>query len=144
VAKMSKAKKELSASNENTGFPRNILSASLSLKSNVLVPSKNTSFPGSDQPMASVAALSAPCSQESVLPSPSSILHALRGIDVSSSGSVSGSVSMDESMSTCDSLKSPQFEYIDNEDASAVTLIERKTSNSFYISDDAEKAGFFF
>jgi cyclin A len=144
VAKIAKAKKELSACNENIGFPGKTLPSSLSLKSNVLVPSKDTSFPGSDQPMASAAVLSAPCSKEPVLPAPSSILHGLRGVDVSPSGSVSGSISMDESMSTCDSLKSPQFEYIDNEDASAVTLIERKTSNSLYISDNAEKTGFFF
>lgn len=144
MAKVAKAKKELSACNENTGFPGNTLPASLSLKSSVLVPSKDTSFPGSDRPTASVAALSAPCSKEPVLPAPSGTFHALRGIDVSPSGSVSGSISMDESMSTCDSLTSPQFEYIDNEDASAVTLIERKTSNSLYISDNAEKAGFFF
>ena len=51
---------------------------------------------------------------------------------------------MDESMSTSDSLKSPVFEYIDNEDTYAVTSIERKTSNSLYISDNAEKEGFFF
>lgn len=144
VAKIAKAKKELSVCNENTGFPGNTLPASLSLKSSVLVPSKDTSFPGSDRPTASVAALSAPCSKEPVLPAPSGTFHALRGIDVSPSGSVSGSISMDESMSTCDSLTSPQFEYIDNEDASAVTLIERKTSNSLYISDNAEKAGNFY
>ena len=68
----------------------------------------------------------------------------LFGMDVSPSRSVSGSISLDESMSTCDSLRSPVIEYIDKEDTYAVTSIERKTSNSFYISDNAEKAGFFF
>ena len=68
----------------------------------------------------------------------------LFGMDVSPSRAVSGSISLDESMSTCDSLRSPVIEYIDKEDTYAVTSIERKTSNSFYISDNAEKAGFFF
>uniref|UniRef100_A0A2N9FDV3 B-like cyclin n=1 Tax=Fagus sylvatica TaxID=28930 RepID=A0A2N9FDV3_FAGSY len=83
----------------------------------------------------------APCSMGAVLTAPNSIIHAPRGMDVSPSRSVSGSISLDESMSTCDSLKSPEFEYIDNDDTSAVTSIERKTSNTLYIPDDAEKPG---
>ncbi|KAG6624403.1 hypothetical protein CIPAW_16G024700 [Carya illinoinensis] len=62
-------------------------------------------------------------------------------MDISPSTSASGCISLDESMSTCESLRSPEFECIDNEDASAVRLIERKTSNSLFISDNEEKAG---
>ncbi|XP_075648168.1 cyclin-A1-4-like [Castanea sativa] len=141
VAKIAKTKKEFSASTENTGFPGKIKPESLSVKSSVLVPTKDRSFTRSDQPMATVAALPAPCCMDAVLTASNSIIHAPRGMDVSPSRSVSGSISLDESMSTCDSLKSPVFEYIDNEDTYAVTSIERKTSNSLYISDNAEKAG---
>ncbi|KAF3974247.1 hypothetical protein ACB098_12G118300 [Castanea mollissima] len=141
VAKIAKTKKEFSASTENTGFPGKIKPESLSVKSSVLVPTKDRSFPRSDQPMATVAALPAPCCMDAVLTASNSIIHAPRGMDVSPSRSVSGSISLDESMSTCDSLKSPVFEYLDNEDTYAVTSIERKTSNSLYISDNAEKAG---
>ena len=144
MAKIAKTKKEFSASTENTGFPGKIKPESLSVKSSVLVPTRDISFPRSDQPMATVAALPAPCSMDAALTAPNSIIHAPRGMDVSPSRSVSGSISLDESMSTSDSLKSPVFEYIDNEDTYAVTSIERKTSNSLYISDNAEKAGFFF
>lgn len=48
-----------------------------------------------------------------------------------------GSVSLDETMSTCDSLKSPDIEYIDNNDASAVASLERRTCQNLYISEDA-------
>ncbi|XP_039041646.1 cyclin-A1-1-like [Hibiscus syriacus] len=54
------------------------------------------------------------------------------------------SVSMDETMSTCDSFKSPEVEYMDNQDASAVGSIERKTFSNLCISDhEVEAAGKF-
>ncbi|XP_039003176.1 cyclin-A1-1-like [Hibiscus syriacus] len=56
----------------------------------------------------------------------------------------SSSVSMDETMSTCDSFKSPEVEYMDNRDVSAIGSIERKTFSNLYISDhDVEAAGNF-
>ncbi|MBA0595799.1 hypothetical protein Gorai_012654, partial [Gossypium raimondii] len=45
------------------------------------------------------------------------------------------SVSLDETMSTCDSFKSPEVEYIDNHDVSAIGSIERKTFSNLCISD---------
>ncbi|KAK3029175.1 hypothetical protein RJ639_038727 [Escallonia herrerae] len=51
------------------------------------------------------------------------------------------SVSFDESMTTCDSLKSPEFEYIENDNASAVNFIQRKTCDSLNISDHAGETG---
>ncbi|GMI90850.1 Cyclin A1;1 [Hibiscus trionum] len=56
----------------------------------------------------------------------------------------SSSVSMDKTMSTCDSFKSPEVEYMDNRDVSAVGSIERKTFGNLCISDhDVEPAGKF-
>ena len=51
---------------------------------------------------------------------------------------------MDETMSICDSYKSPEVEYIDNNDLPAVDSINRKTFSSLYISDHEEKAGILF
>ena len=60
-----------------------------------------------------------------------------------SKSSDDGSVSLDETMSTCDSLKSPDIEYVDNE-ASAVASLERRTCQNLYISEDANsKEGIF-
>ncbi|KAG8389767.1 hypothetical protein BUALT_Bualt01G0012800 [Buddleja alternifolia] len=50
------------------------------------------------------------------------------------------SVSMDESMSICDTLNSPEVEYMDNSEA-AVGCIERKASNMLCISENVEIAG---
>ncbi|KAG6626221.1 hypothetical protein CIPAW_15G033600 [Carya illinoinensis] len=62
-------------------------------------------------------------------------------MDVSPSKSDGLSVSLDESMSTCDSFKSPEVEYVDNNDVPAVDSIERKTFGNLYISDLEEKIG---
>lgn len=62
-------------------------------------------------------------------------------MDVSPVKSDAYSVSMDESMSTCDSLKSPDVEYVDNLDNSAVDSIERKASNMLCITEDLGIAG---
>ncbi|KAF8094910.1 hypothetical protein N665_0349s0013 [Sinapis alba] len=49
------------------------------------------------------------------------------------------SVSMDETMSSCDSYKSPQVEYIDNDQvSSAVVSIERKALSNLYITPSSE------
>lgn len=63
-------------------------------------------------------------------------------VDVSPSKSDTMSVSTDESMSSCDSFKSPDIEYVDNSDVAAVDSIERKTFSNLNISDSTE--GFFF
>ncbi|XP_057446774.1 cyclin-A1-4-like [Lotus japonicus] len=63
-------------------------------------------------------------------------------MDVSPCKSDGCSVSMDESMSSCDSFKSPaEIEYVDNSDVSAVDSIERKTFSILNISDAKEQAG---
>ncbi|CAL5386900.1 unnamed protein product [Camellia sinensis] len=66
---------------------------------------------------------------------PAVSVTASSGMDVSPSKSDGGSVSLDETMSTCDFLRSPEFEYIDNDDALAVNSIERKACSSLDISD---------
>ncbi|KAG6388647.1 hypothetical protein SASPL_150079 [Salvia splendens] len=50
------------------------------------------------------------------------------------------SISMDESMSTCDSLRSPDVEYVDNNDLAAMDSIERKASNMLCISEPMDIA----
>lgn len=59
-------------------------------------------------------------------------------LDVSPTTSDAMSVSMDESMSSCDSFKSPDVEYVDNSDVAAVDSIERKTFSNLNISDSTE------
>ncbi|XP_022141694.1 cyclin-A1-1 [Momordica charantia] len=58
-------------------------------------------------------------------------------MDVSPTKSDGVSVSLDETMSTCDSFKSPEVEYMDNNDVPAVDSVERKTKISLCISDHA-------
>ncbi|GMP46841.1 hypothetical protein CsSME_00014845 [Camellia sinensis var. sinensis] len=72
---------------------------------------------------------------------PAVSITASSGMDVSPSKSDGGSVSLDETMSTCDFLRSPEFEYIDNDDALAVNSIERKACSSLDISDPEGIAG---
>ncbi|KAL5222759.1 hypothetical protein ABZP36_027472 [Zizania latifolia] len=49
------------------------------------------------------------------------------------------SVSVDETMSTCDSMKSPDFEYIDNGDSSSVLAsLQRRANENLRISDDRD------
>ena len=62
-------------------------------------------------------------------------------MDVSPSKSDGLSVSMDETMSTCDSLNSPDVEYIDNNDIAAIDSIERRTCSKLNISDHVETTG---
>ncbi|KAG6578948.1 Cyclin-A1-1, partial [Cucurbita argyrosperma subsp. sororia] len=55
-------------------------------------------------------------------------------MDVSPTKSDGVSLSLDETMSTCDSFKSPDVEYMDNTDVPAVDSVERKTKTSLCIS----------
>ncbi|XP_028757569.1 cyclin-A1-1-like isoform X2 [Neltuma alba] len=59
-------------------------------------------------------------------------------MDVSPSKSDGMSVSMDETMSTCDSFNSPEVEYMDSNDVSAVDSIGRKTLSILNISDNTD------
>ncbi|PRQ26608.1 putative cyclin [Rosa chinensis] len=135
TTKVVKTKKETSTFISNHGLSGNVFLASLSSKSSILVPFSDTSISGTVESIETIATNHSPNSRGTVFPAPSSIIHALRSKDVSPSRSVSGSVSLDESMSTSNSLKSPEFEYIDNEDISEVKSIEKKTINSLHITD---------
>ncbi|PAN33077.1 hypothetical protein PAHAL_5G535100 [Panicum hallii] len=55
-----------------------------------------------------------------------------------SPGRSGDSVSVDETMSTCDSMKSPDFEYIDNEDSSMLASLQRRANEHLRISDDRD------
>ncbi|KAM1224984.1 hypothetical protein ACFX2G_044758 [Malus domestica] len=114
---------------------------SLSSKPSILVPFSGTSVSGTEPTIKVIGTDPSPSSSGTFLPAPSCINHAFRSRDVSPSRSVSASVSLNESMSTCDSLKSPEFEYIDNEDVSEVKSIEKKTAKSLFISDYPGKEG---
>ncbi|KAK3230588.1 hypothetical protein Dsin_002469 [Dipteronia sinensis] len=125
-SKIAKPKKAPPASSGSTGFSGNVLLASLNAKSTAAaaVPSKVTSLPRSDDIAPSITALSVPCN-----------------MDVSPSKSDGNSVSMDESMSASDSFKSPDVEYLDDNDNPAIDSINRSTFRNLHISDDAETTG---
>ncbi|PWZ30164.1 Cyclin-A1-1 [Zea mays] len=55
-----------------------------------------------------------------------------------SPGRSGDSVSSDETMSTCDSMKSPDFEYVDNQDTSMLASLQRRTSEHLRISEDRD------
>ncbi|KAJ0025262.1 hypothetical protein Pint_08125 [Pistacia integerrima] len=131
-AKIAK-KKESSAHAYDKGLSGNTLPATSSVSCNDIF------SPRSDQP--TFRAFSSPNSSFIILPAPDSAVLVPRSTDVSPSKSVVGSVSLDETMSTCDSLRSPEFEYIDNEGDSTIKSIEMRTYSSLNISDHAEREG---
>ncbi|XP_022867393.1 cyclin-A1-4-like [Olea europaea var. sylvestris] len=112
-----------SSTTTNASFSEPTLPGSL-LKPIVVASSKITSLPKSDVVLPKIIVAPAPCS-----------------MDVSPDQSDGLSISMDESMSTCDSLNSPKVEYIDNNEIAAVDSIERKTFNKLCISECVEVAG---
>nr|QYW07112.1 cyclin A1-2 [Dimocarpus longan] len=124
--KIAKPKKGPSASSGSTGFSGNVFPASVNAKLSAAVASKVTSLITSDEiaPPTVTALPVMPCS-----------------MDVSPSKSDGNSVSMDESMSACDSFKSPEVEYIDNNDIPAIDSINRNTFRNLHISDDSETTG---
>ncbi|XP_058189712.1 cyclin-A1-1 [Rhododendron vialii] len=122
ATKIANAKKISSTCISNAGFPRSTLPAPLNVKPSVAVSSKSAPFINYDD-FSRIPSPAAPCS-----------------VDISSPHSHESSVSMDESMSTCDSLKSPEFEYVDNIEMTAVDSIERRTSTKLYISEHVEAA----
>ncbi|XP_010915931.1 cyclin-A1-4 [Elaeis guineensis] len=103
--------------------PAATISASADVKPVATISTKDISLPVHDGPTSSVGTCLAPCSTV-ISPNPSG-----------------DSVSLAETMSTCDSMKSPDFEYIDNGDSSAVASLERRASDNFHISDRANAAG---
>ncbi|KAK9271351.1 hypothetical protein L1049_026941 [Liquidambar formosana] len=123
TSKIAKAKKASSTCIRNTSLSGNILPPSLNVKSTV-VSRSDTSFPRRDDTVPISSALPVQFS-----------------MDLSPSRSDEISVSLDESMSTCDSFKSPDVEYMDNEDVLAVNSIERKTFSNLCISEHVEPTG---
>ncbi|GLT77909.1 hypothetical protein SLA2020_494630 [Shorea laevis] len=122
--KVTKAKKAQPASFSKTGFSGNVLSASANVKPSSIFPPKITPLLRDDEiTTRSIASIPAP-----------------RSMDVSPTKSDGLSVSLDESMSTSDSFKSPEVEYLDRNDVPAIGSIERRTFGSLYISD-AETTG---
>ncbi|CAI9786621.1 unnamed protein product [Fraxinus pennsylvanica] len=115
--------KNRSSTSTNATFPVPTLPGSL-LKPSVVASSKNSAFPKSDAMLSRIGVEPVPCS-----------------MDVSPDQSDGLSISMDESMSTCDSLNSPEVEYIDNNEIAAVDSIERNTSHKLCISERVEVAG---
>lgn len=147
-SKVAKAKKANPASNANTGLSGNLLPASLSSKSSTAVLSKVTSLPRNDEPDRSIVKSSNVLPSEvTSLPRSDKIVPSIAAVPASHSMEVSptrsdaNSVSMDETMSACDSFKSPDVEYIDNNDARALDSIDRNSFRNLYISDHPETKG---
>ncbi|KAJ0025263.1 hypothetical protein Pint_08124 [Pistacia integerrima] len=147
-SKVAKTKKSNPASSVSTSFSGNLLPASLSSKSNTVVPSKVTSLPRTEEPAPSIVKSSNVFpSKVASLPRSDKIVPSIAAVpasccmDVSPSKSDANSVSMDETMSACDSFKSPDVEYIDNNDVPALDSINRNTFRNLYISDHAETTG---
>ena len=78
--------------------------------------SKVTSFPRSNETAPNTATVPSSCS-----------------MDVSPSKSDGILVSLDETMSTCESYKTPKVEYIDNNDLPAVDSINKNFKPSVYV-----------
>jgi cyclin-A len=56
-------------------------------------------------------------------------------------GSSGDSVSIDETMSICDSMKSPEFEYIDNAESSMLASLQQRANEQLYISEEKDVKG---
>uniref|UniRef100_A0A2C9U1F9 B-like cyclin n=2 Tax=Manihot esculenta TaxID=3983 RepID=A0A2C9U1F9_MANES len=121
--KIAKVKKGPPASAINTGFSGSSLTAALNAKSTAIDLCKVTHVSRSEESVPEIVANPAPCC-----------------MDVSPTKSDGISISLDETMSTCDSFKSPEVEYIDNNDIPAIDSINKKTLSNLYISDQVETA----
>ncbi|KAL8146184.1 hypothetical protein AgCh_004068 [Apium graveolens] len=114
---MNMVKQPAKIENAKKGNSTNIAKAQQS----AVVPKKSPAFPICDGTLSRISIPSGPCS-----------------MDLSLDQSDNLSVSMDESVSTCDSLKSPEVEYIDKSNVADIDSIERKTCNKLHISDHVE------
>ncbi|KAJ8773374.1 hypothetical protein K2173_028551 [Erythroxylum novogranatense] len=110
--------------NKRTDFNGDSVPLITTVKSSALTACKPTPFPRSEEHVPSIALLSARCD-----------------MDVSPSKSDGISISFDETMSTCDSFKSPEIEYIDNAiESPVVDSINNKTLSKLHISEHEETA----
>ncbi|KAK1371165.1 Cyclin-A1-1 like [Heracleum sosnowskyi] len=124
-AKGENCKKGTSTRNANVGYRASNMPAPTFLKPCTSVSNKNsTTFTSCD---GTFSRKKAP--------------YAQFNMDTSSIKSDCLSVALDGSMSSSESLKSPEVEYIDNTDVAAIDSIERKTYNKLCISDDGKTAG---
>ncbi|KAJ8762900.1 hypothetical protein K2173_023029 [Erythroxylum novogranatense] len=123
-SKVAKVKKGTPAGNTRSDFKGDIIPGISDVKSSSITASKVTCHPRSREHVPIIAPLNAPCD-----------------MDVSPSKSDGFSISLDETMSTCDSFKSPEIEYIDTtNDTPAIDSINKKTLSNLYISEHAETA----
>ncbi|KAK4745069.1 hypothetical protein SAY87_011381 [Trapa incisa] len=129
ATKLAKARKVSSASNSSaaaiSGTGLDVFSSvksSVPVPSNVL-PSRRTEE-ASHVPVPAVISLPAQCCMV-----------------VSPSRWDQHSLSVAETMSTCESFKSPDVEYVDNNEAPALDSIDRKTFSSLCISEHTANAG---
>ncbi|XP_074562039.1 cyclin-A1-4-like [Curcuma longa] len=104
----SRLKKGVSTSYCDSGLNRNSSFISASIKPSVIVSSDTSSLPQNSVPKPTVVAGLAPCT---TVKSPNF------------------SVDSVSSISTCNSIQSPEFEYIDNGDSLATTLERRENEN---------------
>ncbi|KAF2291359.1 hypothetical protein GH714_023207 [Hevea brasiliensis] len=121
--KIAKVKKGPPACTINTGFSGSNLPSSSNAKPSAIGVCNFTSVPRSDEALSGIAVDPATCR-----------------MDVSPTKSDGISISLDETMSTCDSFKSPEVEYMDNNDIPAIDFINKKTLSNLYISDHVQTA----
>ncbi|XP_050363493.1 cyclin-A1-1-like [Argentina anserina] len=134
ASKIAKVKKGSPASTSKRGISGSNVAAPFNAKPSTVVLPKATYIQRSDEVFPKFTSV-----QRREEPAPSSVVIPVRSnMDDSPSKSDGDSVSMDETMSTCDSFKSPQVEYIDNNDVQAIDSIDRKTFSHLHISDHSE------
>lgn len=124
---MAKARKASSTSNCGAAISVTGLPVFSNVKSSVVAPTNN---------------VSARRTEETVhVPVPVTVVTAQCSTAVSPSRSDEHSASVDETVSSCESFKSPDVEYMDNNEVSELDSIDRKTFSSLYISEHADKTG---
>jgi cyclin A len=141
MSKTTKTKKDSIASSQKNAMSRNILQPSL--KSSGLLCSKEACSTKASQTKTGVQAFAAPINDGPVCPDFKNKVCDPRWMNISPSNSFSGSVSLDESMSTNNSLMTPELEYIRNDDVILTKSIENKTCSILNISDSSKMAGSF-
>ncbi|XP_058781514.1 cyclin-A1-4-like [Vicia villosa] len=142
ASKTAKTKKDSIASSKKNVTSKNTLQPPLRVKSSELVPVNEACLTKTSETKSEVqASIAGPSNDGAVCPDFKSVVCAPRWMDISPSNTFSGSVSLDESMSTNDSLMSPEFKYTGNDDVASIKSIENRTSNILNISDSSKMAG---
>ncbi|KEH35322.1 putative cyclin [Medicago truncatula] len=141
ASKTAKTKKDSIASSQKNVMSENILQPSSRIRSSGFLVSKEACSTKASQIKTGVKAFIAPSNDGAVCPDFKSVVCSPRWMDIYPSNSFSGSASLDESMSTSDSLMTPEFEYIRNDDVVSIKSIENKTCNILNISDSSKMGG---